>query len=74
MRGDGINHLDLSVIKTFRLTERWRAQFRAESYNALNHPQFDNPNLTPTSTAFGTVTSEKGHGQRQLTFAIKLLF
>ncbi|MDP2997034.1 MAG: TonB-dependent receptor [Bryobacterales bacterium] len=74
VRGDGINNLDLSVFKTFRLTERWRAQFRAESYNALNHPQFNNPNLTPTSTAFGTVTSEKGHGQRQLTFAIKLLF
>ncbi|MBI4875272.1 MAG: TonB-dependent receptor [Acidobacteria bacterium] len=74
VRGDGINNLDFSVFKTFRLTESWRAQFRAESYNALNHPQFANPNLTPASTAFGTVTAEKGHGQRQLNFAIKLLF
>ena len=74
VRCGGINNLDLSVFKTFRLRERWRAQFRAESCNALNHAQFDNPNLTPASTAFGTVTSERGHGQRRLTFAIKLLF
>ncbi len=74
VRGDGINNFDLSLFKTFRLSERWRAQFRAESYNALNHAQFANPNTTPTNTAFGTVTAEKGHGQRQLTFALKLLF
>ena len=74
VRGDGINNFDLSVFKTFRLTERWKAQFRAESYNALNHAQFANPNTTPTSTAFGAVTAEKGHGQRQMTFAVKLLF
>jgi len=40
----------------------------------LNHAQFANPNTTPDNTAFGTVRSENGHGQRQLTFAIKLMF
>ncbi len=74
VRSDGINNFDLSLFKVFRLTEKWRAQFRAEAYNALNHAQFSTPNTTPTSTAFGSVTSEKGHGQRQVNFAVKLMF
>jgi hypothetical protein len=36
-------NLDLSFIKRFRLTERFNVQFRTEMFNALNHPNFDNP-------------------------------
>ena len=36
-------NLDLSFIKTFRLTERFRGQFRTEMFNVFNHPNFDNP-------------------------------
>lgn len=36
-------NLDLGFIKTFRLTERFKLQFRTEMFNALNHPNFDNP-------------------------------
>ncbi|HET8550833.1 MAG TPA: TonB-dependent receptor, partial [Bryobacteraceae bacterium] len=39
----GYWNLDLSVIKSFPLTERVRLQFRAEAFNALNHVNFDNP-------------------------------
>lgn len=74
IRGDGINNFDLSFFKNFAVKERYKAQFRMEAYNALNHVQFAGPNTTPTSTAFGTISGEKGHGQRQLTFALKLLF
>lgn len=74
VRADGINNFDLSLFKNFRIKERWKAQFRMETFNALNHVQLDAPNTTPTSTAFGRITAEKGHGQRQLTFAIKLMF
>lgn len=74
IRRDGINNFDLSMFKNFRLRERWTMQFRMESYNALNHVEFDSPNTTPSSSAFGTITSERGHGQRQVTFAWKLLF
>jgi hypothetical protein len=45
-----------------------------EGINAFNHVQFANPNTTPTSTAFGTITAEKGHGQRQINFVWKLLW
>ena len=39
----GYWNLDLSFIKTFQLSERFRGQFRTEMFNALNHPNFDNP-------------------------------
>lgn len=74
IRGDGINNFDLSLFKNFRISEKFKAQFRMETFNTLNHIQFGNPNTTPTSTALGTVTAEKGHGQRQVTFSLKLIF
>jgi hypothetical protein len=39
----GYWNLDLSFIKYFNVTERLRVQFRTEMFNALNHPNFDNP-------------------------------
>lgn len=36
-------NLDLGFIKTFVITERLRLDFRTEMFNALNHPNFDNP-------------------------------
>ncbi|PWT83050.1 MAG: TonB-dependent receptor, partial [Acidobacteria bacterium] len=36
-------NLDLGFIKTFPITERVKIQFRTELFNALNHPNFDNP-------------------------------
>ena len=74
LRADGINNLDASMFKNFKVSERFTAQFRFETYNTANHVQFAAPNTNPVSGAFGTVTAEKGHGQRQLTFGAKLLF
>lgn len=74
IRADGINNFDLSLFKSFPIREGWRFQFRMETYNTLNHVQFAAPNTSPTSSAFGSITSEKGHGQRQVTFAGKLIF
>ena len=59
IRGDGQSRLDLSLIKNFKITEQFGAQFRAESLNAMNHPNLFAPNTTPTNTAFGTVTGQE---------------
>ncbi len=55
----GYFNLDMSVAKKFKLSEKVSLQFRAEAFNFLNHPNFDNPrdasvgsNLY-TSAAFG---------------------
>jgi hypothetical protein len=39
----GFRNLDLSVAKNWHLGERVHAQFRAELFNILNHPNFANP-------------------------------
>jgi len=74
IRADGINNFDMSLFKTFRIREGLRAQFRFETYNTMNHVQFDVPDTNPVSTAFGTINAEKGHGQRQVNLALKVLF
>lgn len=43
VRGPGINNLDLSVQKLFRITEGTNVEFRAEFFNAFNHTQLLNP-------------------------------
>ncbi len=39
----GFRNLDFSLAKNFHFGERLRAQFRAEFFNILNHPNFANP-------------------------------
>ena len=36
----GINNLDFSLFKNFQIHESWKLQFRADLYNAFNHPQY----------------------------------
>jgi hypothetical protein len=42
-RDHGYRNLDMSVMKAFKFKERLSAQFRAEFFNVLNHPDFTNP-------------------------------
>ena len=43
-RDGGFRNWDFSVFKNFKFRERFTAQFRAEFFNVLNHPEFANPN------------------------------
>lgn len=53
--GPGLQRVDLSLFKTFDLTEALKFEFRAEAFNVLNTTQFANPNsslsLTPCTIA-----------------------
>ncbi len=73
VRGDGFNTWDLSVLKNTRIREDINLQFRGEFLNAFNHPMFAVPNTSPTSTAFGQVTSQRGY-PRRIQLGFKLLF
>lgn len=60
VNGPGQGNLDVAVSKTLALNwpaEESRLQVRAEFYNALNHPQFANPDANFTSPTFGVITS-----------------
>ncbi len=55
--GFGMVQLDLALRRDFRLTDRWRLQFRLEGYNTLNHPNFADPIPYLNSPVFGESTS-----------------
>jgi Carboxypeptidase regulatory-like domain/TonB dependent receptor len=57
-RSQAINQLDLSAIKNVALAGGPRLQVRVEFLNATNTPLFGEPNLDPTSSSFGRVTSQ----------------
>ncbi len=71
--GPGRTNVDASLFKDFRILERTTLQFRAESFNLFNHPQFGQPNANIGSGAVGTITSTVGN-PRQMQLALRLQF
>jgi hypothetical protein len=82
MRRQGVNKWDLALYKNFTLREGLKLQFRAEAFNAFNHPVFKEFGTTINTTAtgvnpagdrtFGAVTETRD--TRVLQFALKLNF
>jgi hypothetical protein len=66
LRGPGDDHWDASLSKNFQITESVKLQVRTMWEGAMNHPLFDNPNLAPTNTLFGTINATRGEGRRIL--------
>jgi hypothetical protein len=74
--GPGQFNIDLGVMRVVPI--RWpkegsSLQFRGEFFNALNHPQFSNPNATYGSSSFGVITSTSVN-PRVGQLAVKLVF
>ena len=57
VRGPGLQDADLMMGKTFRVTEKVNAEFRAEVFNVSNTPPLNDPNGSFGSAAFGSITS-----------------
>ena len=86
LRGFGATQLDISVRREFRLLERFSLQVRADAFNLLNHPNFDNPTAILTDPNFGRSTQMLGTGlgglsalyqvggSRSAQLALKLIF
>jgi hypothetical protein len=62
--GPGVFNDDLSLFRTFRLTEKFQLQFRAEAFNVSNTAQFANPSGLSVSSmqlnSDGTVKNLNG--------------
>jgi hypothetical protein len=74
--GPGQANLDLALSKEFGLNwpvENSRLEFRVEFYNALNHPQFANPDTNFSSPTFGAITGTSVNA-RVGQLALKLSF
>ena len=74
--GPGQGNLDLAISKSVNLNwphEKSSILFRAEFYNALNHPQFANPDSNFTSPTFGVIASTAVN-PRVGQLALRLMF
>ena len=78
-RGPGFAQFDFSLLKTTKLDERKRLQFRAEFFNVPNHPNFAVPSAVFHNPTFGKVLNTFGRTiafgtPRQIQFGLKFLF
>ncbi len=80
--GPGMENLDLSLSKSFKVAERKTVEFRAEVFNTLNHFNPGNPNSSltfnfasgaQTNAAFGQITAAQ-HVARRMAMSLKLRF
>ncbi len=74
--GPGQFNWDMSIIKNTTvggIHEDAVLQFRAEFFNAFNHPQFNNPVVTANTANFGQITSTSVN-PRLIQLALKYTF
>lgn len=72
IRGPGYTSFNIALAKTFPILERLHAQFRAEAFNFVNHPNFKSVSTGLGSGNFGAVTS--AGDPRIMEFALKLIY
>ena len=86
IRGPGSTNFDFSIVKNWRMRDRYSLQFRAEMFNAFNHPNFngidaflDLDNVAgnesfgkPLNSNFGRITATRG--PREIQFGLKFNF
>lgn len=90
LQGPALNQLNLGFFKTTRILENVKIQFRAELYNALNHPSpgygitnsssngFTIPSLfVENASVSGTAFADKGDmtlNRRVIQFGLRVIF
>jgi hypothetical protein len=84
LNAPGAIHFDVSLTRTFRITERWQLTPRAEAFNIINHANLPPPILLLNNSQFGLITNSNQSNQatigtnmgdpRILQFALKLQF
>jgi len=84
--GPGFSNFDISIMKTTRIRESLKVQFRTEFFDAFNHPNFGQPYQIPSqpgpqvgTATFGQIQSTRFNpgdsgSARQVQFAMKFLF
>ncbi len=75
LHADWGRNLDLSLFRTFKVTDTKRFEFRAEAFNSTNTPVFAAPdNYLPDGPGFFGVVSSTANVERQLQMAVKFYF
>jgi len=75
VQGPGYKDIDATLSKIFRVTERYRVEFKMEAYNLTNTFSGADPSLTVTAASFGQVTRmAAGTKGRELQYNIRIYF
>jgi carboxypeptidase family protein len=56
--GPGVFKVDGSLAKDFRITERFRAQLKADAFNLLNNMSWGDPSTSVDDSNFGQITNQ----------------
>jgi hypothetical protein len=83
----GTKNLDFNIFKDFVITERFKAQLRAEAFNLFNTPEFNAPDVNLSDAvlnasgvpiagqgSFGKITGTQSGTERHIQFAIRFQF
>ncbi|MDQ2945841.1 MAG: TonB-dependent receptor, partial [Acidobacteriota bacterium] len=71
--GPGLDNWNLGLFKKFAISERMGFEFRAQGYNAFNHPNWNGPDRNPTDKQFGKITG-KNDDHRELQLSLRFYF
>lgn len=72
-RAPGISTWDMSLFKDIPVTESKHFEFRVETFNLWNKPQFGSPDTNIGDSSFGQISS-LALNPRQIQFALKFYF
>jgi hypothetical protein len=70
--GPGYQRWDVSLFKNFTIREGWRMQFRTETFNFVNHTNYQAVSTSLGATNFGQVTTSRD--PRRVQLGLKLTF
>jgi hypothetical protein len=73
LTGPGYFNLDATIFKKFKFTERVGGELRADMFNALNHPNFNNPATNLTSATVGQINGTSS-SPRLIRFGVRVSF
>lgn len=73
LRADGINNLDLALVKNIRISESNTLQYRCEFYNTSNTRNYGIPESRVNSTAWGLEGNTDG-GNRRIVMGLRYTF
>jgi hypothetical protein len=72
LRGPGRNNFDLTIGRTFKISETKSVEFRSEFFNAFNHANFFNPDHFGGDGNFGQIIAARD--PRIIQLALKIYF
>jgi len=66
VNGPGLQRWDISLMKNFRVSERYRLQLRGEAFNAFNHTNWGSPGGSLGATTYNVISSAREPRRIQL--------